>query len=458
MSQLRLLRPEDYKCWICLEAEPSSGEPPEWRRVCPCNLVAHESCLLRWVDELVATNSSKPPVCPQCKREIFIIQHKSSFLQLRDVIESANSTSIKLFIGAAIGGSALTALYTTLYTLGATSIRFMCSPDMALDILGIVVKSTGIEIHPVSLRKALLIPIIPVALVASRSSSTIIDILLCLIPFALADKSLPPWKFTGSRLTVSVLPVLRLVYFRLYKLLAQPLIDASARNMRSRGGITAPNPLGIQVEFAGEIEVQDDRNENNEGGNAQEAPERENDRLHNILHIVIGWIADRFIEHNPPQQAFDGDDEDDEVLPPDNPNQPRNAADEGDNEQQMENPPMANGHAPRIRRAPAQPQEDYNWVISRRRLSLTIGNALLLPFFSNFVGLGLSQIPFIRRLVPDYLQRNVLGGILVIGVKDIVNVATSYLRMKKEKSMRVLQIQELYAIERLANARSQLSR
>lgn len=466
MSAIRPLRPEDYKCWICLDTEPGERGTSEWRRTCPCSLVAHETCLLQWANEMANSNESvKIPSCPQCRKPIVIVQGKTFFLHARDVIESANSTSIKLFMGAAIGGSAMTALYTTLYTLGATSIRFMCSPEMALDILGIVVKSTGIEIHPVSFRKALLIPTIPIALIASRTSSRIIDVLLCLLPFALADRSHPPWKFSGPRLTVSLIPVLRLAYFRLYNLIAQPIIDSSARNMRT-GSSRSSNALGIEgLNFGVEVVVEEEivqpnqlQNANNQRNGAAAAEGGQEGIVGNMMTYLVNWALRRVQENNPQRGDFNGNDIngglDENVMPNENENDNANENDERQGEQPLA---MANGHANnRVRgilnqrqaplRAPmALP--DTNWVISPRRLSLTIGNALLLPFFSNLLGLGLARLPFIQWLVPDHFQRNVLGGILVIGVKDIVNVCTSYLRMKQERSTRVLQLTEVENID-----------
>lgn len=460
MSDVRSLRPDDYKCWICLETNTDDSTRKEWRRTCRCNLVAHETCLLQWAHELATSaDSLKLPVCPQCRKPIVIVQGKSWFLHIRDVIESANSVSIKLFMGAAIGGTAITAIYTTLYTLGATSIRFMCPSDMALDILGIVVKSTGVELHPVSFRKAVLIPIIPIALIASRSSSKMVDVLLCLLPFALADRSNPPWKFSGARLTVSLIPVLRLAYFRLYKLLAQPIIESSARRMRTNatrqnGGIGGIN-FGIDVVVEEEVAIPDNQ-DNNPGGNPAVPAEGDNPGvIANIAQAFVNWLIRRVQENNPPAPNLDAND-DNNILPGDNENQQidiNNIEDNDNNDLQdnMDPPPMANGRVnlrPIRARPPPPEPEDANWVISRRRLSLTVGNALLLPFLSNFVGIGLSSIPLVQRLVPDHFQRNVLGGLLVIGIKDIVNVATSYLRMKQENSARVLEYNE---VERLVS-------
>lgn len=249
--------------------------------------------------------------------------------------------------------------------------------------------------------------------------------------------------------------------------------------MRTRRTLPANNGLGIHVQFNGEIEVQEElADDENEGGDAEGG----NDIFHNLLHNVMGWIINHVADNNQrPQAALEperdfeeefeqqqdeaqaeaegergaGDDDDEWVDEPEEDdafnveiqNGGVQMGGAGRNGGAQAGGVVPNGRAPRAQRGPAPPPEDTNWVISHRRLSLTVGNALLLPFFSNFVGLGLAQLPFIQGMVPDTFQRNVLGGILVIGIKDIVNVATSYLRLRKERSMRVVSIEDILAIQ-----------
>lgn len=458
MEPARPLRPEDYKCWICLETDKdndnSSNYKREWRRICRCNLVAHESCLLQWADLNALNNDSvvRSAVCPQCQRPIVVVEDKSMFLQYRDSFERSSSIFIKLMAGATIGGGILTTVYTTLYTLGATTVRFMCSNEMALDILGIVVKDRGVEIKPISIRNALMIPTIPFALILSRSPSPKIGLMLCLLPLGLGDLKTPPWKFSGPRLAITALPFLRLLYFSLYKLVAQPLIDANAKKMKSdryKRGSSGIGIDGINVEVIVEQPEGFNRNNNrNQDGaddndnilnnnNGNEAVENQG-LMGEMLSTFFEWLL-RNVNPNNELGIFEDDMDEDE-------NQPERQ----ENNQDQDLPPNGNVQVNgRVRNninnnnnRQRAPQTDSDWAISPRRLSLTIGNALLLPFCSNIVGSVLSTIPIVRTHLPDVLYQNLLAGILVIGVKDVVNVASTYFRVKSEQSTHVLQYEE----------------
>lgn len=465
MEPARPLRPEDYKCWICLETDKDQDDcdnyKRDWRRICRCNLVAHESCLLQWADLNDRGNNSnvKSAKCPQCQQPIVVIEDKSIFLQYRDSFERSSSIFIKLMTGATIGGGILTTVYTTLYTLGATTVRFMCSNEMALDILGIVIKDRGVEIKPISIRNALMIPTIPFALVLSRSPSSKISLLLCLLPLGLGDLKTPPWKFTGPRLAITALPFLRLLYFNLYKLVAQPIINANARKMkvdrykRSNSGLGID---GINVEVIVEQpdnvnrnnrrnQNGDDENENIPNNNNGEEADENQGLMGEMISAFFEWLLRNINPNNELEILEDNEDNDEIGL-------------ERQNNAQDQEQPLPNGNVQlngrlnhninNNRQRPAQP--DGDWAISPRRLSLTIGNALLLPFCSNIVGSVLSTIPIIRKYFPDTLYQNILAGIIVIGVKDIINVTSSYLRVKSEQRTRVLQYQE---VEKLNKSR-----
>lgn len=82
-------KPEPRHCWICLTDEGiDSPEGEEWRSPCKCNLQAHESCLLEWISDLqtAARNegSSIPlALCPQCRTPIKV-DRPTEFLILLD--------------------------------------------------------------------------------------------------------------------------------------------------------------------------------------------------------------------------------------------------------------------------------------------------------------------------------------------------------------------------------------
>lgn len=72
---------EDLRqCWICLQNdEDTASENLKWCSPCPCNLTAHEECMLDWIADLEAPTSAKREAateitCPQCKSEIQILR------------------------------------------------------------------------------------------------------------------------------------------------------------------------------------------------------------------------------------------------------------------------------------------------------------------------------------------------------------------------------------------------
>lgn len=44
------VRERERRCWVCFEEDKDGSRRGEWRRPCPCNLEAHESCLVSWVN------------------------------------------------------------------------------------------------------------------------------------------------------------------------------------------------------------------------------------------------------------------------------------------------------------------------------------------------------------------------------------------------------------------------
>jgi hypothetical protein len=71
--------PDMRRCWICFEEEKVTDAGlmrAGWRRPCGCSLVAHESCLLTWVDES-QPHLDRPVRCPQCKQAYRIASRHS---------------------------------------------------------------------------------------------------------------------------------------------------------------------------------------------------------------------------------------------------------------------------------------------------------------------------------------------------------------------------------------------
>jgi hypothetical protein len=434
---------EDYKCWICLgtaDEPPPHGLPRhDWKRPCRCNLVAHQTCLLDWAAEVASANArslvipfqaaEKLPQCPQCKAPIRISKSVSKFILLREAIEAANATGFQVFFCVASGGSLASAMYTSLYAIGAASIRCLCPTDMALQILGVTVTEGGVFIQPLSLRRFILIPAIPLALLLSGSQSRFADVVTLALPLGLADKHHLPWKFTGARLTVALLPVARILYHMAYDVVVEPIIQRCAARVRPSYIPQVANDgqrllrHGVNIEIVVEEEIL--QNGNQDGGEQDEQDDVQ--RLDGVNRQGMGqflinqagnWFADA-VDRAIPLEPEDA------APPVDRP-----ADGVAEQEDAQNGPPQL----PRRRGA--------DWVFSTQALSLRVGNALILPLLSGLMGAGLSLVPGFRRLIPSRFNRNIFGGLLVILLRDIVNVSTALLKVAQERSRRVLEYDE----------------
>ncbi|ANB12058.1 E3 ubiquitin-protein ligase MARCH5 [Sugiyamaella lignohabitans] len=523
---LRPLNQEDYRCWICLgtadEPPPHNQKDHHWCRPCRCNLVSHQTCLLEWAAEVASTNprsllynsGPKTPQCPQCKSAIHIAKSKSLFIQLRDRIEAANASGFQLFFVTVIGGSIASAVYTSLYALGAASIRCICPRDMALPLLGISVTDQFVQIQPLSVRRMLLVPSIPIVLLLSGSRSTFADVVTLLMPLTLSDGDHLPWKLTGPRLTMALLPLARIGYHVLYDSLVEPIIQLCAARIRpsfSQGLTGRGDGEGAGVELAfddddnnggplralgvnfeivlhdenaggagddpagniGDGIADEDGNNDNMNGLAGAGPDQAGRRggrvgqRRNILTLLLGrlgvLVANALDRAVLPAAAVDNAIppviQDDDAIPPVGQDQVNgnlddplagqlNNANQDNNNNNNNN--IANGQAENNNGGPADArlvrrQRAADWVFSSQGWSLRAGNTLLLPLFSGIMGSGLSLIPAFRRLVPDKFNRNIIGGMLIIVLRDLVNIATALLRVRQENSRRVLDYVELAA-------------
>ncbi|KAJ8100507.1 hypothetical protein POJ06DRAFT_105874 [Lipomyces tetrasporus] len=136
-------QPDVRTCWICLGTSndpPPGGTAPNWRHPCKCNLTAHESCLLDWI-----TASKDELPCPQCGTMIRVVQSRSLSLRLRRVLESlATRTANSAFIVTILAG-ATSATYTALYVHGMVSVFCVCSLEDSLRVMGWSRESGSLE-------------------------------------------------------------------------------------------------------------------------------------------------------------------------------------------------------------------------------------------------------------------------------------------------------------------------
>lgn len=107
---------EPRHCWICLQDEgDDSPEASQWRSPCPCNLQAHEECLLEWITDIQAqpsggTSLSKKVLCPQCKAEIKVERPIELVVALTDLVSAVGQqllfpTGAGMLLGCLYSGS-----------------------------------------------------------------------------------------------------------------------------------------------------------------------------------------------------------------------------------------------------------------------------------------------------------------------------------------------------------------
>ncbi|TFK29152.1 hypothetical protein FA15DRAFT_664475 [Coprinopsis marcescibilis] len=122
-------------CYICHEEEvydaPVENPPKVWTHPCQCTLVAHESCLLKWIQSSQASESraSKALKCPQCGAQYELESYNPWIFK---VIQAGNRAlkkagSLFLVFGtAAIFGVIGTSFYVICTGYGAWAVqRFM---------------------------------------------------------------------------------------------------------------------------------------------------------------------------------------------------------------------------------------------------------------------------------------------------------------------------------------------
>lgn len=118
-------------CWICMDGSLPEGDV--WKRVCKCNLRAHERCIIAWGQR----NPSTSLKCPQCQQPIIIGKKPSRILKLRDRCDAAVQRVIDSGIVGLVAPSILSSVtYNILYDIGSYAVWCMCDSQMSTAVLG----------------------------------------------------------------------------------------------------------------------------------------------------------------------------------------------------------------------------------------------------------------------------------------------------------------------------------
>lgn len=399
----------------------------EWRSPCPCVLVAHEKCLLAWINDVEnEKRGSAKILCPQCKTELQIVRPHSRVVNLFRSVEHLRHTLLVPGVLAIVGSAG----YQTLRMFGIHAINEIFGVEDGFRILHALYETPDFYEKSILIRNLnhlrdhwrldIGLPLIPTVLIASRT--TFADSILPVLPIiffanftspneGLNNGNWPP----SAALSISLLPYIRGAYNAYWERVWAPHEQRWLKEISPHTGDTAPEPLN-----AGEVDVGDD-------------------------DLQDGWAEDEVL------LDFEADFD---VFADWN----RGGA--VDNNLAAENPPVpiARGPAPPLNAPPqdhgeAAPAPDVPAAAPRRRvrrtgikptsLADTIICALIFPSIAARVGEALRfalpnswTTPTGSRatgILQTKWGRSIVGGCLFVGVKDAVLL---YVRWRMAQNMR----------------------
>ncbi|KAI9508053.1 hypothetical protein F5148DRAFT_1284464 [Russula earlei] len=161
-------------CFICREEERHDNPPdppPLWVHPCKCTLVAHESCLVRWIltQQRDFGRSRGELKCPQCGELYEFEGYNPVGLRFLNSVNRALSRFgrvIILFCAGTLIVSFGAGIYLTCTTYGAFAVHEFLGPDMFRALL--TANPTKWPWHA-----WIHLPLVPFSLIASRTSSVL---------------------------------------------------------------------------------------------------------------------------------------------------------------------------------------------------------------------------------------------------------------------------------------------
>ncbi|BFZ58750.1 hypothetical protein PYCC9005_005815 [Savitreella phatthalungensis] len=365
------------RCWICFEEE--SGVDPMrsegWRKPCACSLVAHEACLLRWVDE-TQRHSPQGPIptssirCPQCKQRYAITSRRSHLVRALTVGDKWITRGLLATIPLGmLKGFAVACFY-----YGQAAMQDVLGEDRLMEI--IVNLKPGDEA-----RYMIGASVIPFCLIGSRFD--LFNFVLPLVPsiFCFSDASFiqarRPMQ-SSPTLWLCVLPWLRNVYSVCWRVCfgrRELQWKREAGLLRERSRELAP---GVVLRDRPIDRIQ-----------AGDAPP--------MLELNVAERRRARHEQLIQEHAEGG---------------PHNHNDNNNNNDE-------DGEAER-------------WIyIEAPKFARLIAGALVLPKLASWSGTLLSRaIPSFRKAYPHRFQRALIGGVCFVVAKDFLNLFYLYARAK----------------------------
>ncbi|KAF8064039.1 hypothetical protein FPV67DRAFT_1628958 [Lyophyllum atratum] len=246
-------------CYICREEEtydaPPDDPPRAWTHPCTCTLLAHESCLLRWIQTSQGDSARAPNAlkCPQCGTQYELVSHRPRILRLLGLGNRVLQRIGRLLtLGGAAGFVAVLAsgIYVVLTAYGAWAVKQFLGKEM-FDLL--------ITSNPSNWPWTTFInlPSIPLSLIAGRFQSaalipTLVPILLVWPPAPLVRSpssntdlrmsnlqaprdTLWTWPPTPAVFGFLIVPLVRMVYRRVWARVQTWVLGAQPPSARLGG-------------------------------------------------------------------------------------------------------------------------------------------------------------------------------------------------------------------------------
>ncbi|KAF8900444.1 hypothetical protein CPB84DRAFT_1680513, partial [Gymnopilus junonius] len=237
-------------CYICREEEsaedPQQGPARAWTHPCSCTLIAHEQCLLKWIQASQGSTARAPNAlkCPQCGTQYEMTSNEPMLLR---VLAAGNKILQKLgryftvFAAAATVGVVGKSVYICLTGYGAWALEKFIGKELYNLIL---------TDDPVNWPWSAFInlPLLPISLILSRFQSTPASHSL-LIPLLIVWPPSPPvgaqskkiyeyWLKPENAQRLSTIPFFPPVYWPpppvLFGLVGMPFVRVCYRLMYAR--------------------------------------------------------------------------------------------------------------------------------------------------------------------------------------------------------------------------------
>ncbi|KAF2814453.1 uncharacterized protein BDZ99DRAFT_371980, partial [Mytilinidion resinicola] len=417
---------EPRKCWICFNDETEDDAmSSEWRSPCPCVLVAHEKCLLAWINDVENEKRSSKILCPQCKTEIQVARPRSRIVDAYKTLEHMGHLMLVPSVVFILGSAG----YQTARMFGVHAVNEIFGVQDGFRILHTLYDTPDLHEESVPLRilnhlrdhwrLAVGLPVIPTVLIASRTSWA--DSILPVIPIIFFANTSSPieglnngnWP-PSAALTISLLPYIRGAYNAYYERVWAPHEQRWLREISPHTGDTPPEPLDPDNADVGDIVVE-------EGWGDQGVVLDVDIDFDVFADWNAGGAADNNLaDENPPVPIARG------------PAPPLNA------------PPQDGDAAPAPQIPVAQPRRRLRRTgISPTALADTVIGALLFPSIAARVGEVLRfALPHswttpngnkAMGLLQTKWGRSIVGGCLFVGIKDAVLL---YVRWRMAQNMR----------------------